>query len=120
MDGFFDRFQKLKLIAPHGGGTIPFVSGRIDAFHRLTGPAKERITESPRKYFEQIYYDTVVYQQNSLQACIDLAGPSHVLYGSDYPHQTGDMPGCLARVNALPQDQREAVRGGNAQRLFAI
>jgi aminocarboxymuconate-semialdehyde decarboxylase len=120
MDGFFERFSKLKLIAAHGGGTIPYVNARVEAFHRLTAPAKEKIAESPRKYFEHIYYDAVVYQQNSLQACIDLAGPAHVLDGSDYPHQTGDMPGCLARVNALPQDQRGAVRGANAQRLFAI
>jgi hypothetical protein len=33
---------------------------------------------------------------------------------------TGDMPGCLARVNALPVDQRDAIRGENARRLFGI
>jgi aminocarboxymuconate-semialdehyde decarboxylase len=42
------------------------------------------------------------------------------MYGSDYPFNIGDMVGCLARVNALPDDQREKVRGGNAKRLFGI
>jgi aminocarboxymuconate-semialdehyde decarboxylase len=120
LDGFFDRFPNLKLIAAHGGGTIPYINGRVEMFHRLTLAGKEKISESPRKYFEHIYYDGVVYQDNSLQACIDLAGPSHVLYGSDYPHQTHDLKGCLARVDKLPKDQKEAIRGGNAQRLFGI
>jgi aminocarboxymuconate-semialdehyde decarboxylase len=43
-----------------------------------------------------------------------------VLYGSDYPHTIGDMPGCLARVDALPGATRDKVRGGNAQRIFGL
>ena len=115
-----DRFPNLKLIASHGGGSIPYINARVDMFHKLTATAREKISESPQKYFEHIYYDAVVYQDNSLQACIDLAGPSHVLYGSDYPHQTGDMAGCLARVNRLPREQREAIRGANAQAIFKL
>jgi hypothetical protein len=30
------------------------------------------------------------------------------------------MKGCLARVDALPAGQRDAVRGQNAQRLFKL
>jgi len=43
-----------------------------------------------------------------------------VMYGSDYPHDIGDMKGCLERVDALPPDQREAVRGANAARIFEL
>ena len=120
MDGFLDRFPNLKIIAAHGGGTIPYVSARIDKFFELTAPSREKISISPIEYFQRIYYDAVVYQENALRCCIDLAGPSHVLYGSDYPHQTGDMKGCLARVDALPADQRDAIRGTNAQRIFGL
>jgi aminocarboxymuconate-semialdehyde decarboxylase len=42
------------------------------------------------------------------------------MYGSDYPHTIGDMPGCLARVNALPDAMRDKVRGRNAQRIFGF
>jgi len=120
MDGFLDRFPNLKLIAAHGGGTIPFISQRIEKFFELTTASREKISRPPSEYFARLYYDAVVYQANALAACIDLAGASHVLYGSDYPHQTGDMPGCLARVDALPGDQREAIRGRNAQALFKL
>jgi hypothetical protein len=30
------------------------------------------------------------------------------------------MPGCLARVNGLPDAQRDKVRGRNAQRIFGL
>jgi aminocarboxymuconate-semialdehyde decarboxylase len=120
MDGFLDRFPNLKLIAAHGGGTIPFISQRIERFFELTAASREKIAQPPSSYFARLYYDAVVYQDNALQAAIALAGAAHVLYGSDYPHQTGDMPGCLKRVDALPQDQREAIRGHNAQALFGL
>ena len=120
MDGFLDRFPNLKLIAAHGGGTIPFISQRIERFFELTAASREKIAQPPSSYFARLYYDAVVYQDNALHAAIALAGARHVLYGSDYPHQTGDMPGCLKRVDALPQDQREAIRGRNAQALFGL
>ena len=42
------------------------------------------------------------------------------MYGSDYPHDIGDMAGCLRRVDALPPDLRESVRNGNAKRIFNL
>ena len=53
-----------------------------------------------------------------LALCLKVFGADNVLYGSDYPHTIGDMPGCLARVNALPDGTRDKVRGSNAQRVF--
>jgi len=43
-----------------------------------------------------------------------------VLYGSDYPHNIGDMVGCLARVNGLATDVAARVRDGNAKRIFNL
>jgi aminocarboxymuconate-semialdehyde decarboxylase len=61
-----------------------------------------------------------VFQQESLELAINVGGADKVLYGSDYPHNIGDMKGCLARVDALPPEQRDAVRGGNAMRIFNL
>jgi aminocarboxymuconate-semialdehyde decarboxylase len=62
----------------------------------------------------------VVFAQNALQMCVDTVGPDNVLYGSDYPHNIGDITGCLGRVNSLAEGVRQAVRGRNAQRIFNI
>jgi aminocarboxymuconate-semialdehyde decarboxylase len=61
-----------------------------------------------------------VFQQESLEQAIKVGGIDNVLYGSDYPHNIGDMKGCLSRVDALPPAARDAVRGGNAQRIFRL
>ena len=47
-------------------------------------------------------------------------GTDRVLFGSDYPFRLGDMKGILARVDALPPAQRDAVRGLNAIREFRL
>src|SRR5947208_385038 len=119
-DGFFDRYPNLKLIASHGGGALPYIAGRLDFCHANMPACRERITEKPSSYLRRIYYDAVVFQQSSLNLALEVGGLDKVLYGSDYPHNIGDMKGCLARVDALPPDQRDAVRGGNAQRIFRL
>ena len=44
----------------------------------------------------------------------------NVMDGADYPHNMGDMEGCLARVNALPAEIKEDVRHANAERIFKL
>ena len=119
-DGFFDRYPNLKLIASHGGGALPYIAGRLDICFANMPACRERISAPPSSYLKKIYYDSVVFQQESLELALKVGGDEHVLYGSDYPHNIGDMKGCLARVDALPPAQREAVRGGNAMRIFAL
>jgi aminocarboxymuconate-semialdehyde decarboxylase len=119
-DGFFDRYPKLKIIAAHGGGALPYIAGRLEICFENMPACRERISQRPSSYLHRIYYDSVVFQQESLELAIRVGGEDKVLYGSDYPHNIGDMKGCLARVDALPPAQRDAVRGGNALRIFRL
>ena len=119
-DGFFDRHPNLKLIAAHGGGTLPYLAGRLDICFDNMPACRERISSKPSTYLKKIYYDSVVFQQESLELALKVGGDGNVLYGSDYPHNIGDMKGCLARVDALPAASRDAVRGGNAMRIFKL
>jgi aminocarboxymuconate-semialdehyde decarboxylase len=119
-DGFLDRFPGLKLIAGHAGATLPYIAGRLDRCHEMMPACRVNISAPPSHYLRRIYYDTVTYTAEALGTCLAVAGADRVLYGSDYPHNIGDMAGCLARVNALAPEAREAVRGGNAQRLFRL
>ena len=119
-DGFFDRYPKLKLIASHGGGTLPYIAGRLDICHANMPACREKISALPSSYLKRIFYDSVVFQQESLELAVKVGGEDNVLYGSDYPHNIGDMKGCLARVDALPARTRDKVRGGNALRIFKL
>jgi aminocarboxymuconate-semialdehyde decarboxylase len=119
--GFIDRYPNAKLIAAHGGATLPYIAGRLDRCHEMIPACAEVITEKPSRYLRRIWYDTVVYDQRALDLCISVAGSDErVLYGSDYPHNIGDMAGCLARVNALKPDTARRVAGKNAEMLFGL
>jgi aminocarboxymuconate-semialdehyde decarboxylase len=119
-DGFFDRYPNLKLIASHGGGALPYLVGRLDICWDNIPAASAKTEEPPRNYMRRIYVDSVVFRQDVLDMCVSVCGTDNVLYGSDYPHTIGDMAGCLSRVDALPGDVREKVRGLNAQRIFRL
>lgn len=119
-DGFFDTYPKLKIIASHAGGTLPYIVGRLDRCHEMDPDRRTKIATPPSDYLRRIYYDAVTYRVEALKLCLEVGGADNVMYGSDYPHGIGDMKGCLARVRALPEGNVKAVSGGNAQRLFKL
>jgi aminocarboxymuconate-semialdehyde decarboxylase len=120
LNGFFYRYSKLKIIAAHAGGALPFLVGRLDICWDNIPAARAKTTERPSNYLRQVYCDSVVFRQDALNMAVSVFGTNNVLYGSDYPHNIGDMKGCLSRVDALPGDVREKVRGGNAERIFRL
>lgn len=119
-DGFFERYPNLKIIASHAGATLPYLAGRFDRVYETTKRAKAKISKKPSEYLKHIYYDSVTYDQESLDLCIHVGGADHVMYGSDYPFNLGDMEGCLGRVNNLPEDVKHKVRGDNAECIFNL
>ena len=119
-DGFFDRYPNLKLIAAHAGATLPYLAGRLERVFDRTKRARVKIDRPPAEYLRHIYYDAVTYRQESLELCVEVGGGDHVLYGSDYPFNIGDMPGCLARVDKLDPATRDGVRGANAAKIFSL
>jgi aminocarboxymuconate-semialdehyde decarboxylase len=119
-DGFFDKYTHLKIIGAHGGGALPYLIGRLDRCYEKIDPARETISAAPSTYMDRLFLDAVVYSQESLNLAIHSVGESNVFYGSDYPHNISDMPGCLARVNALSAGVRDKVRGRNAEKIFNL
>ncbi len=120
-DGFFDRYPNLKLIASHGGGTLPYLAARLDRCHERIAACSDVIQTPPSEHLRRIWYDAVLYSPEALRLCIEVAGSdTRVLYGSDYPHNIGDMAGCLSRVDALPSAAARRIRGANAMELFGI
>lgn len=119
-DGFFERYSNIRVIAAHGGGALPFLIGRLDICYERIATCREHAQDYPRNAMRRIFLDTVVFTQEALEMCIKVVGPDNVLFGSDYPHNIGDMVGCLSRVDNLPADTRHLVRGGNAAKMFGL
>jgi aminocarboxymuconate-semialdehyde decarboxylase len=118
--GFFDTYSHLKIIASHAGGTLPYLAGRLDQCYEKMAACRVRIDQRPSEYLHRIYYDSVTYRSEALELRIEVGGLDHVMYGSDYPHNIGDMKGCLARVDALGERRAAAIRSRNAERIFRL
>jgi aminocarboxymuconate-semialdehyde decarboxylase len=119
LEGVLDELPDLQLIACHGGGAFPYLAARFDIMWERTTSARKN-QAPPSTYLRRLWYDSIVYDQETLDFLVERVGPDRVLYGSDYPFSIGDMKGILSRVDALPGDRRDAIRSGNAERLFDL
>ena len=119
LSGFFDRYPRVRPIACHGGGSLPFLMGRFDRMWEIS-TARRDIAKPPSAHLRRIFFDSIVYDQRTMAYLVATVGADRVLYGSDYPFRLGDMAGVLGRVNALPPAERDAVRGLNAIREFKL
>ncbi|MDH5748775.1 MAG: amidohydrolase [Rhodospirillales bacterium] len=119
IDGFFERFSDLNIIASHGGGYLPYVAGRIDMFFNEDTLVAKKIPHPPSFYLSRIYYDAVLYDEAALNACVALAGPEKILFGTDFP-MPADIPKLYSIIDSRPEDQSNAIKGGNAVRLFNL
>jgi len=119
LDGFLDRHTRLKVIAAHGGGFLPYVAGRIDMLFDRETLVDTKIDRPPSAYLEDIWYDSVVYNPGALDLCIETSGPGKVMFGTDLP-MSADVEILYAVVDRLPPDQVQAIKAGTAQRLFGL
>jgi hypothetical protein len=85
--GVFDRYPKLRLVLVHGGGFLPYQTGRLD---REFG---EKGRKLPSDYVKQFYYDTVSMSAPALQMLFTLVGTGQVMIGSDYAAGPVERPG---------------------------
>jgi aminocarboxymuconate-semialdehyde decarboxylase len=107
----------------HLGGTIPYVAERIDRGYEAFSELRTLVPEKPSFYFKRnCWYDTVNFEPGALRCAIEFAGADHVVLGTDYPHQIGDMEKAVRVVSGLPipADDRAAILGGNAARLLKL
>ena len=120
--GVLERYPNLKIAVAHGGGYLPYYPGRMDHAYEVRPECKKHISRPPSEYLKRLYFDTVVYQQASLESLVRYAGSDHVLLGTDYPFDMGeDNPvGFINKLKSVSQAEREKILGGNAMRLLKI
>jgi aminocarboxymuconate-semialdehyde decarboxylase len=117
--GVLARHPRLKFCFSHGGGFVPYQAGRFLHGWEVRPESKARLAESPAQSLALLNYDSIVHSRRTLDYLVDLAGHDHVLLGSDYPFDMGNLD-CVRRVRELdiPDAQRDGILGGNARRLL--
>lgn len=119
--GLLERHPGLQICLCHGGGTLPYLSGRMDrgydAPHYEANPeCRANISAPPSTYLRGLYFDSLVGADAPLRFLIDLVGADRVMFGTDYPFEIGDAEGkyALPTIDALPAADRDRILGGNA------
>jgi aminocarboxymuconate-semialdehyde decarboxylase len=86
LGGVLERHLRLRVLLVHGGGFVPYQFGRIERGFTTAPPMlRSRAGSSPRAYLDQLYFDTILHDDNALGHLIAFAGAAHVAMGSDYP-----------------------------------
>jgi aminocarboxymuconate-semialdehyde decarboxylase len=121
--GVLDDCPDLKVCVAHGGGYLPSYVGRMDHAHSAREDCRLNIRSLPSSYLKKnFYFDTVVFTTHQLEYLVAQYGSEHVLLGTDYPYDMGeaDPVGFVNGAQALSEQDRAAILGGNAARLLGI
>jgi len=120
--GVLHQLPNLKLVVAHGGGYLPAYSGRIDHGASARPDTCEHLRHMPTTYLKRLYFDALVYTHHQLQYLVDLYGVDHILVGTDYPADMGEIDpiGFIERAPGLDDTERRAILGRNAARLLNI
>jgi aminocarboxymuconate-semialdehyde decarboxylase len=112
----------LKLVVAHGGGYLPAYAGRIDHAASARPDCCEHLKEMPSAYLKRLYFDALVYTHHQLHFLVEEYGADHILMGTDYPADMGEVDpiGMIEGTPGLDDVERRAILGRNAARLLNL
>ena len=123
LSGAFERLPRsLKLCFAHGGGSFPYLLGRVDNAWRNRDIVREDCPRLPSSYVERFCVDAAVFSPDALAFLVKTMGEDRVMLGSDYPYPLGEQRvGSLIRgQQALPARTRAKLLHQNAARFFGL
>jgi aminocarboxymuconate-semialdehyde decarboxylase len=119
--GVLDRFPALRLLLSHGGGALPYLSGRFDVMHERMDRAGQGdvAAHAPSSYLGRFFYDTVLHDPEILRWLVSRVSAQRVLLGSDYSFPPADRdPVATVRRAGFSDEEVEWILDDNATVLF--
>jgi len=123
LSGAFERLPRsLKLCFAHGGGSFPYLLGRVDNAWRNRDIVREDCPRLPSSYVDRFYVDGAVFSGDALAFLVRSVGEDRVMLGSDYPFPLGEQHvGSLIRSQeTLSPATRAKLLHGNASEFFGL
>lgn len=126
-NGTFGKYPNIRWIMPHGGGTVPFLIYRMGAMNNRPQVNKHLVGGTVANTLRRLYYDVAeVCAPAPLKSLLEIAEPSHILFGSDFPfsrHVTPvkDVESTIASFEAFGDwdvSTRQRIESKNALGLF--
>lgn len=116
-----ETFPELKIVVPHGGGSIPYQLGRWKAANRTARAAGADVEEFENA-LRRLWFDTCLYTQESLELLLRVVGPDRVLFGTERPgsgNPFDDLKPVIEGIGFLSKADREALFEGNARTVYS-
>jgi len=123
LSGAFERLPRsLKLCFAHGGGSFPYLLGRVDNAWRNRDVVRENCPQLPSSYVDRFAVDAAVFSDDALGLLVKVMGEDRVMLGSDYPFPLGEQRvGSLIRSHPeLASTTRAKLLHDNARRFFGL
>ncbi|MDD5730780.1 MAG: amidohydrolase family protein, partial [Candidatus Omnitrophica bacterium] len=123
MGGIFSDYPKVKFIFAHFGGVICHLPSRFDSTYSMLRSINfvKDLNGKPSEYLKNIYVDTSgdTVKTNFL-AALELVGPGHVLWGSDWPAKK-DITAALTAVKGLniTEKEKDNILGNNLEGIMS-
>ncbi|KPH74385.1 amidohydrolase family protein [Oceanobacillus caeni] len=92
LSGLIDKYPDVKIIFAHGGGFLPYQLGRMDKGYDQWKDVSSNLKAAPSEYAKRFWYDTVLWDPNSLDLLIKTVGEDRVVPGSDFPFDLSVWP----------------------------
>lgn len=130
--GVLEDFPGLELIVNHFGGALPALKDRMDLYVDLCGDAFYRdeklIARDWNEHFDKLYFNMAGRGRGiaTVECALTCIHPRKMMFASDWPPNFEDDPaGCKAYIEDirgldLPQDDIDAMLGGNAVELLGL
>jgi len=122
LSGAFDRLpQNLRICFAHGGGSFPYLLGRLQNAWEHHPVARGECALPPMKYVERFYVDSAVFDERALKFLVETMGENRVVLGSDYPFPLGEEHiGKLIRGSRLHPEVKAKLLGRNAEQWLGL
>ncbi|MGG0719476.1 amidohydrolase family protein [Robertmurraya massiliosenegalensis] len=92
LSGLIDKYPKVKILFAHGGGFLPYQIGRLDKGFEQWDLVSRNLQARPSEYLSRFWYDTVLWNEDSIDFLVKTVGEASVVPGSDYPFDLSVWP----------------------------
>ena len=116
--GIFEKYPNFPFIVAHTGAGVLDLLHRIDRSCDGLPDVKGKLKKKASDYVKQFYFDTCTFYEPPLMMAHRYIGGDRLMFGTDYPY----VDETRGYIDALPLEKadKDAIMGGNAERLFKL
>ena len=116
LSGRLNELSSLRLCFVHGGGTLPYLLGRLDKGWAVRPETRSATGVPPSQGLGRVWFDSLTHSPLALRYLIDVVGRDRVVVGSDSPFDVEEAQPLrrLRECPGLTDDEETAIVDASA------